>query len=263
MGNICVEQGKYAKALKMYRMALDQISDVHKGMRLKILQNIGTVFVKMGRYSDAITSFEHIMEERADFKTGNGVHCSFFVGACISHLWNHSSTEFDAVLLCHKWFRKDEEVLPPNATDKHWHWWRSLLSHHGKQNTSSTVLGHLTFDIETWTSCMVYGFACCRWEHNMSKVRVLCQFRVSKIVQTWSIPVWSLDDHGKEKKNRCNFVKYELSRIYYWVVYKSVCQLLNTTYTLRTLDRYISLWCLHMTRCSSCFSIVHKFCPEH
>ena len=102
MGNICVEQGKYAKALKMYRMALDQISDVHKGMRLKILQNIGTVFVKMGRYADAITSFEHIMEERADFKTGNGVNCSFCVGACISRLSNHSSTEFDVVLLCHK-----------------------------------------------------------------------------------------------------------------------------------------------------------------
>ena len=86
MGNICVEQGKYAKALKMYRMALDQISDVHKGMRLKILQNIGTVFVKMGRYADAITSFEHIMEERADFKTGIGFHCSFCIHICISHL---------------------------------------------------------------------------------------------------------------------------------------------------------------------------------
>ena len=71
MGNICVEQNKYAKAIKMYRMALDQIPDVHKGMRLRILQNIGTVFVKMGQYADAITSFEHIMEEKADFKTGN------------------------------------------------------------------------------------------------------------------------------------------------------------------------------------------------
>ena len=71
MGNICVEQSKYAKAIKMYRMALDQIPDVHKGVRLRILQNIGTVFVKMGQYADAITSFEHIMEEKADFKTGN------------------------------------------------------------------------------------------------------------------------------------------------------------------------------------------------
>lgn len=71
MGNICVEQSKYAKAIKMYRMALDQIPDMHKGVRLRILQNIGTVFVKMGQYADAITSFEHILEEKADFKTGN------------------------------------------------------------------------------------------------------------------------------------------------------------------------------------------------
>lgn len=38
--------------------------------RLKILQNIGTVFVKMGQYGDAITSFEHIMEEKPEFKAG-------------------------------------------------------------------------------------------------------------------------------------------------------------------------------------------------
>ena len=71
MGNICVKQGKFAKAIKMYRMALDQIPDVHKVVRLKILQNIGIVFVKMGRFADAITSFEHIMEEKPNFKTGN------------------------------------------------------------------------------------------------------------------------------------------------------------------------------------------------
>ena len=85
MGNICVEQGKHAKALKMYRMALDQISDVHKGVRLKIFQNIGTVFVKMGRYADAITSFEHIMEERADFKTGNDFSIDFHRHSILYH----------------------------------------------------------------------------------------------------------------------------------------------------------------------------------
>ncbi len=65
-----MEQREYPKAIKMYRMALDQISDIHKGVRLKILQNIGVVFVQMGRYADAITSFESIMEEEASFKTG-------------------------------------------------------------------------------------------------------------------------------------------------------------------------------------------------
>lgn len=81
MGNIFVEQCKYAKAIKMYRMALDQIPDLHKGVRLRILQNIGTVFFKMGQYADAITSFEHIMEEQSDFKTGNNKHRCSNIGA--------------------------------------------------------------------------------------------------------------------------------------------------------------------------------------
>ena len=38
--------------------------------RLKILRNIGAVFVKMGQYSDAISTYEHIMSESGDFKTG-------------------------------------------------------------------------------------------------------------------------------------------------------------------------------------------------
>ncbi len=70
MGNIYVVQRKYPQAIKMYRMALDQIQDTHKTVRLKILQNIGAVFVKMGQYADAINSFEHIMNEQPDFKTG-------------------------------------------------------------------------------------------------------------------------------------------------------------------------------------------------
>lgn len=39
-------------------------------LRLKILRNIGAVFVKMGQYSDAISTYEHIMSESGDFKTG-------------------------------------------------------------------------------------------------------------------------------------------------------------------------------------------------
>ena len=70
MGNIYTAQKKYPQAIKMYRMALDQIGEVHKSVRLKILQNIGSVFIKMGQYADAITSFEHIMSEQPDFKTG-------------------------------------------------------------------------------------------------------------------------------------------------------------------------------------------------
>ena len=49
--------------------------------RTKIMQNIGIVFVKMGQYNDAITSFEHIMSESPSFKTGfNLILCYFSLG---------------------------------------------------------------------------------------------------------------------------------------------------------------------------------------
>ena len=38
--------------------------------RIKIMQNIGVTFVKMSQYSDAVTSFEHIMVEKANFQAG-------------------------------------------------------------------------------------------------------------------------------------------------------------------------------------------------
>ena len=88
MGNIYTAQKKYPQAIKMYRMALDQIGEVHKSVRLKILQNIGSVFVKMGQYADAITSFEHIMSEQPDFKTGikwpvENLRCEFQGFVCV------------------------------------------------------------------------------------------------------------------------------------------------------------------------------------
>ena len=45
------------------------------------MQNIGIVFVKMGQYNDAITSFEHIMTEQPEYRTGfNLVLCYFALG---------------------------------------------------------------------------------------------------------------------------------------------------------------------------------------
>ncbi|XP_070770585.1 intraflagellar transport protein 88 homolog isoform X4 [Enoplosus armatus] len=49
MANIYVKQKNYPKAIKFYRMALDQISNAHKEMRIKIMQNIGVVFVRSDR----------------------------------------------------------------------------------------------------------------------------------------------------------------------------------------------------------------------
>ncbi|KAJ3080764.1 Intraflagellar transport protein 88, partial [Quaeritorhiza haematococci] len=81
MGNIYFEQRKFGMAVKMYRMALDQIPSTNKEIRLKIMRNIGIAFVRIGQFQDAITSFEAIMEGNADFNTGfNLILCYFALG---------------------------------------------------------------------------------------------------------------------------------------------------------------------------------------
>ncbi|XP_060785593.1 intraflagellar transport protein 88 homolog isoform X2 [Neoarius graeffei] len=81
MANIYFKQKNYPMAIKFYRMALDQISNAHTEMRIKIMQNIGIAFVRMGQYSDAITSFEHIMSESPNIKTGfNLILCYYAIG---------------------------------------------------------------------------------------------------------------------------------------------------------------------------------------
>ncbi|XP_028656394.1 intraflagellar transport protein 88 homolog isoform X1 [Erpetoichthys calabaricus] len=81
MANIYFKQRNYQKAIKFYRMALDQIPNTHKEMRIKIMQNIGIVFIKMGQYSDAITSFDQIMSDSPNIKTAfNLILCYFAIG---------------------------------------------------------------------------------------------------------------------------------------------------------------------------------------
>ncbi|KAF0290444.1 Intraflagellar transport protein 88 [Amphibalanus amphitrite] len=70
MGNIYYKMEEYPKALKFYRMALDQVPSGQNSTKIKIMHNIGILFVKMGRYKDAITSFEYCMHEKASFRTG-------------------------------------------------------------------------------------------------------------------------------------------------------------------------------------------------
>ncbi|CAM9370847.1 unnamed protein product, partial [Heterosigma akashiwo] len=78
MGNIYYEQKKYPNAIKMYRMALDQIPNTGKEIRFKIFRNIGNAFVRLGQYQDAIQSYETIMGGAPDFQTGfNLVVCYF------------------------------------------------------------------------------------------------------------------------------------------------------------------------------------------
>ncbi|XP_017857186.1 PREDICTED: intraflagellar transport protein 88 homolog [Drosophila arizonae] len=81
MGNIYFKMGMHKKAIKMYRMALDSVPNTLKQLRLKITENIGVLFIRMGQYADAASSFEFIMSERADIR--NGIHlllCYYAMG---------------------------------------------------------------------------------------------------------------------------------------------------------------------------------------
>ncbi|GMR61673.1 hypothetical protein PMAYCL1PPCAC_31868 [Pristionchus mayeri] len=66
IGNIHFKRKEYAKAIKMYRMALDQIPSVQKTFRMAVMKNIGLTFIKMGRYEDASITFEQAVEERSE-----------------------------------------------------------------------------------------------------------------------------------------------------------------------------------------------------
>lgn len=64
IGNIYFAQKKYLQAVKMYKMALDQISVTHQRMRNRVLKNIGHCFVLMGQYSEAVETYEHVLDQR-------------------------------------------------------------------------------------------------------------------------------------------------------------------------------------------------------
>ncbi|KAJ7395131.1 Intraflagellar transport protein 88 like protein [Pitangus sulphuratus] len=81
MGNIYLKQRNYSKAIKFYRMALDQITSAHKEMRMKIMENIGVAFIKTGQFIDAVSSFEDIMSISPNLKAGfNLILCYFAIG---------------------------------------------------------------------------------------------------------------------------------------------------------------------------------------
>ncbi|XP_066562579.1 intraflagellar transport protein 88 homolog isoform X1 [Amia ocellicauda] len=110
MANIFFKQKNYHKAIKFYRMALDQISNSHKEMRIKIMQNIGVVFIKMGQYSDAITSFEHIMTESPNIKTGfNLILCYYAIGDR-----ERMKKAFQKLICVPLGIDEDDKYIPPN-----------------------------------------------------------------------------------------------------------------------------------------------------
>jgi len=70
MGNICFKQKDYQRAIRYYQMALDQVTSKYKMLRIKIMSNIGVSYLTWGKYNEAITAFEHIMNEKPDYPAG-------------------------------------------------------------------------------------------------------------------------------------------------------------------------------------------------
>ncbi|KAF0984560.1 hypothetical protein FDP41_000459 [Naegleria fowleri] len=77
IGNIFFEKGDYPLAIKMYRMALDQITNEYKTIRNKIRKNIGVALIKIGQYSDAIANFEEVIENN-----NNDIDAAFNLVVC-------------------------------------------------------------------------------------------------------------------------------------------------------------------------------------
>merc|ERR1719401_1917970 len=84
MGNIYFKQEKWTAAIKMYRMALDQIPNNVQAIKFKIMRNIGHAFFKMHQFPDAIDSYENLLMHGAqhlDFMTGfNLILCYYALG---------------------------------------------------------------------------------------------------------------------------------------------------------------------------------------
>jgi len=81
MGNIYFIQSDFVKAIRMYRMALDQIPNTGKEMRFRIMRNIGNALVRLGQFQEAITNYEAVMLGNPDFQTGfNLIVCYYALG---------------------------------------------------------------------------------------------------------------------------------------------------------------------------------------
>lgn len=76
------------------------------------MQNIGVVFVKMGQYSDAITSFEHIMSESPNLKTSfNLILCYFAIGDR-----EKMKKSFQKLIMVPLGIDEDDKYIPPNVS---------------------------------------------------------------------------------------------------------------------------------------------------
>ncbi|CAF0751378.1 unnamed protein product, partial [Didymodactylos carnosus] len=70
IGNIYLHTKHHVKALKMYRMALDQISEQNTDIKFKVRENIAAVHIEMGQYNEAAQCYESIVQERPNYRSG-------------------------------------------------------------------------------------------------------------------------------------------------------------------------------------------------
>eukprot|EP00750_Incisomonas_marina_P016648 INCI19252.1.p1 GENE.INCI19252.1~~INCI19252.1.p1 ORF type:complete len:825 (+),score=207.15 INCI19252.1:175-2649(+) len=79
MGNIYFEQQQYPTAIKMYKMALDQIRDTGKRLRCKVLRNIGIAQLRLREFGAAAESFENIIkDDPADHQAAYNLVITYF-----------------------------------------------------------------------------------------------------------------------------------------------------------------------------------------
>ena len=81
MGNIYYSQQDYSSAIKMYKMALDQIKKGEQTIAHNIRRNIGNAFFRLGKMRDAVKSYEEVMDAAPDIQTGfNLLVCHLALG---------------------------------------------------------------------------------------------------------------------------------------------------------------------------------------
>lgn len=81
MGNIYYSLKQYPSAIKMYKMALDQMQKDDRSLVRKVRRNIGNAYFSMGQIRDAVKNFEEGMETADDFQTGfNLLICHLALG---------------------------------------------------------------------------------------------------------------------------------------------------------------------------------------
>ncbi len=81
MGNVYYSQKQFPSAIKMYKMALDQMQKDDRSLARKIRRNIGNAYFCLGQIRDAVKNFEEAMDTANDFQTGfNLLMCHLALG---------------------------------------------------------------------------------------------------------------------------------------------------------------------------------------